>query len=267
MFFDQILGAVASQSRNVYPTLLPLNFGGLFAQSDDVRLRYVNPATTSLQGVPLVGGLNQLNLPLNGNLIQLLNQNFPPAFGLTLPSQRLNLPNAFHYTFAFEQQLSREMTVSFAYVGTGGRNLLRFTTPNLGSATNILPTRFAVVGVEPRVFGRVCIPSVNPVPTDTGGGTFLEQQRFCPGRPVSDIGAVNIFETSGRSLFDSLQVELRSRLRQSLQLQASYVFSNARDDVSEAFDLAGASSLPQNSTNLNVERGAAKAAAASGVPS
>jgi hypothetical protein len=257
MFFDQILGAVASQSRNVYPTFLPLNFGGLFAQSDDVRLRYVNPATTSLQGVPLVSGLNQLNLPLNGNLIQLLNQNFPPAFGLTLPSERLNLPNALHYTFAFEQQLSREMTVSFAYVGTGGRNLLRFTTPNLGSATNILPTRFAVVGVEPRVFGRVCIPSVNPVPTDPRGGNSLEQQSFCPGRPVSDIGAVNIFETTGRSLFDSLQVELRSRLRQALQLQASYVFSNARDDVSEAFDLAGASSLPQNSTNLNVERGAA----------
>lgn len=257
MFFDQILGAVVSQSRNVYPTFLPLNFGGLFAQTDDVRLRYVNPATTSLQGVPLVSGINQLNLPLNAGLVQLLNQNFPPAFGLTLPSERLDLPNAFHYTFAFEQQLSRELTVSFAYVGTKGRSLLRFTTPNLGAATNILPTRFAAVGIEPRVFGRICVPSVKPLPTDTGGGNSLEQQRLCPGRPVSDVGAVNIFETTGRSLFDSLQVELRSRFFQSLQLQASYVFSNARDDVSEAFDLAGSSSLPQNSTKLNNERAAA----------
>lgn len=253
MFFDQILGAVVSQSRNVYPTFLPLNFGGLFAQTDDVRLRYINPATTSLQGVPLVRGINQLNLPLNVGLVQLLNQNFPPAFGLTLPSERLNLPNAFHYTLAFEQQLSRELTVSFAYVGTSGRSLLRFTTPNLGSATNILPTRFAAVGIEPRVFGRVCVPSVNPIPDDRAGAA----QTFCPGRPVSGVGAVNIFETSGRSLYDSLQVELRSRFRQSLQLQASYVFSNARDDVSEAFDLAGSSSLPQNSTKLDNERGSA----------
>ena len=250
MFFDQILGAVVSQSRNVYPTFLPLNFGGLFAQSDDVRLRYVNPATTSLQGVPLVRGINQLNLPLNAGLVQLLNQNFPPAFGLTLPSERLNLPNAFHYTFAFEQQLSRELTVSFAYVGTNGRNLLRFTTPNLGPATNIIPTRFAAVGIEPRVFGRVCVPSAGKVGVEG-------QQRLCSGRPVADIGAVNIFETTGKSRFDSLQAELRGRFLRSLQLQASYVFSNARDDVSEAFDLAGSSSLPQNSTKLDNERAAA----------
>ncbi|MGH9801095.1 MAG: hypothetical protein ACRD82_12085, partial [Blastocatellia bacterium] len=253
MFFDQILGAVVSQSRNVFPTFLTLNFGGLFAQDKEIALSFVNPATTSLQGVPLVKNGNQLNLPLNNGLIQLLNQNFPPSFGLTLPAQRLTLPNAFHYSFAFEQQLSRDLTFSMAYVGTNGRNLLRLTTPNLGPANNIAPTRFQAfsgegnIPGEPVVFGRICVPSVS----------IAAGQRPCPGRPQKDIGAVNIYETTGSSRFDSLQFELRGRFRQQLQLNASYVFSDARDDVSEAFELAGSSSLPQNSGNFAGERSAA----------
>ena len=256
MFFDQILGAVVSQSRNVFPTFVPLNFGGLYAQDREIALSFVNPATTSLQGVPLVRNGNQLNLPLNAGTINLLNQNFPPAFGLTLPAQRLTLPNALHYTFAFEQQLSRDLTFSLAYVGTTGRNLLRITTPNLGPANNIAPTRFVALPGdgdsfpgEPVIFGRICVPSVAIATSQT--------QRPCPGRPQPGIGAVNIYDTTGESRFDSLQVEMRWRFARSLQLQASYVFSDARDDVSEAFELAGSSSLPQNSLNFAGERGPA----------
>ena len=252
MFFDQILGAVVSQSRNVFPTFVPLNFGGLFAQDKEIALSFVNPATTSLQGVPLVRNGNQLNLPLNAGTVQLLNQNFPPAFGLTLPAQRLTLPNALQYTFAFEQQLSRNLTFSLAYVGTTGRNLLRVTTPNLGPANNIAPTRFLALSGEgnipgePVIFGRVCVPSVAIAVSQT--------QRPCPGRPQQGIGAVNIYDTTGSSRFDSFQMEMRGRFATGLQLQASYVFSDARDDVSEAFELAGSSSLPQNSLSFAGER-------------
>jgi hypothetical protein len=260
MFFDQILGAVVSQSRNVFPTFISLNFGGLFAQDKEVALSFVNPATTSLQGIPLVRNGNQLNLPLNAGTIQLLNQNFPPAFSLTLPAARLTLPNAFQYTFAFEQQLSRNLTFSLAYVGTKGRNLLQITTPNLGPANNIAPTRFQAfsgegnIPGEPVFFGRICVPSAS---IGREQSSFAEaQQRSCPGRPVKDIGAVNIYKTTGTSRFDSLQAELRGRFAAGLQLQASYVFSNSRDDVSEAFDLAGSSSLPQNSLNQTGERSA-----------
>lgn len=257
VFFDQVLGAVVSQSRNVYPTFLTLNFGGLFADREEVLLSYVNPATTSIQGVPLVRNGNQLNLPLNASLIQILNQNFPPAFSATLPDPRLETPNAFHYTFAFEQQLSRELTFSFAYVGTNGRNLLRFTTPNLGPGTNILPTAFAAEGDEPLVFGRICIPFVGGTVRPPVASLNQQQQQVCGRRPIPDIGAVNIFTTTGSSRYDSFQFELRGRFFQALQLQASYVFSSARDDVSEAFDLAGASALPQNSRSFEGERAAA----------
>ena len=244
VFYDQILGAVVSQSRNVYPTFLTLNFGGLFAERSETALSYANPAEKEIQGRPLVSRINQLNFPLNQALVNLLNREFPPAFGLTLPSRRLEMPEAMHYTFAFEQQLNASLTVSTAYVGTQGRHLLRFTTPNLGPATNVTPTRFFAEGGEPIVMGRICIPSA-------------AGKEACSGRPRPGIGAVNIFETTANSRYDSLQVELRGRFRRALQAHASYVFSSAKDDVSDVFDLAGAFSLPQNSLNLAAERGPA----------
>jgi Carboxypeptidase regulatory-like domain len=244
IFYDQILGAVVSQSRNVYPTFLPLNFGGQFAQGQELILTYTNPATTQIQGRSLISGINRLNLPLNQALVDLLNRNFPAAFGLTLPSQRLETPTAMHYSFSFEQQLKSSLSVSAAYVGTQGRHLLRFTTPNLGPATNITPTQFSSTFGEPFILGRICVPSA--------AGRLP-----CSGRPVSGIGAVYIFETGANSRYDSLQVEIRGRYRQALQAQASYVLSSARDDVSDVFDLAGAFSLPQNSLNLAAERGTA----------
>src|SRR5262245_4165355 len=244
VFHDQIIGAVVSQSRNVYPTFLTLNFGGLFPEGSETVLTYINPGVTTIQGRPLVSGINRLNLPLNQALVDLLNRNFPPAFGLTLPSRRLEMPEAMHYSFAFEQQLRSSLSVSAAYVGTQGRRLLRFTTPNLGPATNITPTRFFSASGEPFVMGRVCVPSA-------------AGREPCSGRPVSGIGAVYIFETGANSRYDSLQVDVRGRYRQALQAQASYVLSSATDDVSDVFDLAGAFSLPQNSLNLAAERGPA----------
>ena len=44
------------------------------------------------------------------------------------------------------------------------------------------------------------------------------------------------------------------RYAQRLQYQAQYTFSKAEDDVSDVFDLAGASSLPQNSLTRAGER-------------
>src|SRR5262249_16709097 len=43
MFFDQILGAVVSQSRNVFPTFLTLNLSGLFAARNPKILTFINP--------------------------------------------------------------------------------------------------------------------------------------------------------------------------------------------------------------------------------
>src|SRR6185369_5499303 len=68
------------------------------------------------------------------------------------------------------------------------------------------------------------------------------------------VGAINQFETTGTSRYDSLQVELRGRFLNHFDLEASYVWSKVTDDVSDVFDLAGSYALPQNSLTFAGER-------------
>jgi hypothetical protein len=245
IFYDQILGAVVSQSRNVFPTFLTLNFGGgpSFGQ---FPLVFDNPSRQSIGVVgvgfvPLVipNTINRYNpqIPLS-SFFNLINTTFPSALGATLPQRELETPKAHHYTFSFEQQLRRNLMLAAAYTGTRGQNLLRFTSPNLGPGLSLALTSFGVDRREfaiPVVFGQV----------------------NSPARPIAGIGAINQFETTARSKYDSLQLQLRGQSLKSLQYQVSYTFSKTTDDVSDVFDLAGAYVLPQNSLNLVAEYGPA----------
>ena len=252
IFYDQVLGAVANQSRNVFPTFLTVNFGGLSNFPNQI-LFILNPATTTVSGVPLrtPGTLNQFNttgfesngLSFNDVVLGLTNAT-PNAINVTLPSQHLEMPMAHHYTVSYEQQLNRNYSVSVAYVGTAGRKLLRFTTPNLGSSLTVAPTSItARNGTNiPSVRGTVVIPS-RPLDRTDDNGNF------------ESLGAVNQFGTTASSRYDALQVQVRGRFINTLDLRASYTFSKVTDDVSDVFDLAGAYALPQNSFDLNAERG------------
>ncbi|HEV2799098.1 MAG TPA: hypothetical protein VGW12_01300, partial [Pyrinomonadaceae bacterium] len=253
LFYDQILGAVASQSRNVYPNFLTINFsGGLgnFTAGRDRelgRLQLLNPSNPQL-GLVRPGTLNRINPEFNVRaLIPLLNQlvtgeDTPTSsiFGATLPARLLKLPRAHHYTFSVEQQLSRDTVLSVAYVGTLGRNLLRFATPNLGINSILVPLDFRVSqeddpedGVQPLIFGISVAPEA--------------------GRPNPNAGFISRFETTANSRYDSLQMQLRGRFRRTLQYQASYTFGKALDEVSDVFELAGASALPQDSRDFSAE--------------
>jgi hypothetical protein len=246
VFFDQILGAVVSQSRNVYPTFLPLNFGGLNASASEVPLNFFNPGrtivtTSSGQFVTLSqpGTINRLNPSLTlDRVFTIINSSFPDALGATLPTRDLQMPRALHYDIVLEQQLGRDLVMSAAFVGTQGRGLLRFTTPNLGPSSTVVPTTLGVFQTDfpnPAVRGRV-FPLV---------------------RPIAGVGSINQFETTADSGYNSLQISARGRLRRALQYQVAYTWSSARDDVSDVFDLAGAPALPQDSFTLSGEWGPA----------
>jgi hypothetical protein len=256
LYYDQILGAVISQSRNVYPTFLTLNTAGGVFQGSPIRdfLLFSPAYSTFLGGFPFCNGinfngfsgcyvvpntLNTLNAPINS--VVPFNRDFRVGgFGLTLPERNLKTPMAHQYSLTVEQQMSRSLVLSMAYVGTLGRNLLRFTTPNLGPNLILVPTSAVAggnTGAEPVVSGTVIAPGNLP----------------SGRRPFPTAGSVNIYRTNGRSRYDALQVQARGRfgfMKMSSQFQASYTFSNVKDDVSDVFDLAGASALPQNSVTF-----------------
>jgi hypothetical protein len=249
VFYDQALGAVVSQSRNVFPNFVTVNTGAFREDPagylpNEFFLALFNPNVGGIlfpppRGfVPLVqpGTLNTINPALTFD--QVLNifgggTFFQTPYGATLPSREFEMPMAHHYSVTFEQQLNQDITASAAYVGTIGRKLLRFTTPNLGM-NNIVSLRDLLVD--------------NFVPAIVG-------QAYAPGftRPVSGIGPVGIYETTAESRYDAFQFQLRGRFTNALQYQANYTFSNAEDDVSDVFDLAGSSALPQNSRTFDGE--------------
>ncbi|HEY9284982.1 MAG TPA: hypothetical protein VIP46_16125, partial [Pyrinomonadaceae bacterium] len=291
-FYDQILGAVVSQSRNVYPDYLTINFGGGGAnlvgfeqnpatgqfeqrcpQFLETRCQFelllpANPLPNLLDprrgsGVLLVqpGTLNQLNPALSfGQFVSVVNQIIrggdlaPPTsgFGATLPSRRMDTPSADHFSASFEQQFGTDLAVSVAYVGTRGRNLLRFTTPNLGPNTFVV---LAGVGPAPALSGAGAVLEPAFFGFTLAPGSRPTAERFVGGRPSPSAGAVFQFETTARSWYNSLQAQMRARLGRRFQGQLAYTYGKAIDDVSDVFDLAGASALPQDSFDLDSERG------------
>jgi hypothetical protein len=154
MFYDQILGAVVSQSRSTFPRFLTVNLAGGLGNAafPFFPFNLLNPATNT--DLVQLGSLNERArlLTLAGQINTVINPlasangALPAASGveITLPARRLLTPMAHHYSFAVEQRLNPNTFISAAYVGTTGRNLIRFTTPNLGSNAVLLPFRFDV---------------------------------------------------------------------------------------------------------------------------
>jgi hypothetical protein len=260
LFYDQILGAVVSQSRNVFPRFLNVNTaGGGGSVFIGQPLNLLNPSGNPVLVQP--GTLNTLNpnVPLATqieqlNLIARAGGVLPAASGIeaTLPARQLESPQAQQFTVGVEREFNANFAVSAAYVGTRGEKLLRFATPNLGSNAVLFLVGFGstiddVPGrFQPSFFGFAVPP-----------GSRLTDDPARPlagGRPVPGVGGVSVFETTGHSRYDSLQLQARGRFFRALQFQTAYTLSQTLDDVSDVFDLAGASALPQNSLTRAGER-------------
>ncbi len=217
-----------------------------------------NPGFATVNGIPLrqpgtvntfnSTGFRNANMPFADILSFLTSGFFANAINVTLPAEKLEMPMAHHYSFIFEQQISRNFSLSTGYVGTSGRKLLRFTTPNLGSGLTVVPTSigpaFSFAPNFPQTRGVLYVPR-RPLDRTNAVGD------------LESLGAVNQFETTAESNYSSLQTQLRGRFINSLNFQLSYTFSKATDDVSDVFDLAGASALAQNGFDLAAERGPA----------
>jgi hypothetical protein len=265
VYYDVALGSVVSQSRNVFPTFIPVNLdanlfavaGGQFdngsaifnpnflifqlVQNNQIGppLRLVSPgALNSVTTVPS-GALQALfGLLLNPPSTGISQLNIPLSGGggglaFTLPDRKLRSPYALHYNLQVEREMFRDFLVNVAYVGSRGVKLTRFRTPNGGPNGQTVP-----LDIFRNNFG---FPTALALPPVT--------------RTNADLGAFTIFDSSAASSYHSLQIGLTKRYNKGSQITASYTWSHAIDDVSDVFDLAGAFALPQDDRNLRAERG------------
>lgn len=247
IYYDQILGAVVNQSRNLFPTFLTLNLGGLnligegpngyaFSISNPAYISFGGRSLSSPAGINIFNG-SEIELGGESGLLNAYSSLFPNAISATLPTRELETPFAHHYSISFEQQLNRYLTATFSFVGTTGQNLLRFSTPNLGASLIPAPLN---MGLD--------FDDISPL------GTGIQYEL---PRAQKTIGAINRFETTAWSRYSSLQTDLRARISTNFSFLAAYVYSSAKDDASDVFDLAGAYALPQNTFTFEGERGPA----------
>ncbi|HEV3470197.1 MAG TPA: carboxypeptidase-like regulatory domain-containing protein [Pyrinomonadaceae bacterium] len=150
VYFDTVLGAVVSQSRNVFPNEIPVNVDPSFLSFDVFNLN--NPVFLALDrdaaGNPTApvrllaaGACNQFGTcnQLGGApedyaalVGQLFLQNRHGGLAFTLPEKNLRTPYAQQWHLTFERELFGDYLLSVAYVGTKGTKLARLTTPNFG---------------------------------------------------------------------------------------------------------------------------------------
>jgi hypothetical protein len=253
IYYDQIPGAVTSQSRNMFPKYLTVNTTGLINPIAQVNPQIVdpkilfalNPVTYALPGT--LNTYNKSQGKLTDFLIRLNDltassrfgeaKTFPGGPGFTLPAADLPTSYAQHWGLTVEREWPKDFMTSLAYVGTRGVHLLRFTTPNLG--INSIP-------VVESITNLVAMPVFN-------GFAFAPDY----GRPFPLLGSFTAIVADSNSIYHSLQFELIKRLSYGVQLTTSYTWSHAIDEASDLFELASGPVLAQNSFDRWSERASA----------
>jgi hypothetical protein len=246
IYYDAILGAVVSQSRNVFPTEIPINVTPDFIPFDPRFL--LNPSTLTFGGIPAVlPGSNQFGLKPEdfvaaiGALFGLSNSGVSGGgLAFTLPERKLRSPYAQQWHATVERQISNDYLVSAAYVGTKGTKLTRLATPNGGPN----PVTFVPVAV-----------TFNNQKLDLPAVVNFFIGTLSVSRPFPELGAFQIFEDKASSNYHALQLEARKRYSHGYQFTVAYTWSHAIDDVSDVFPIGGAPILAQgrNSGVLGTE--------------
>jgi hypothetical protein len=243
IFYDQIITSVTSQSRNVFPHLIPLNSGGLGLSLQGLVL--TNPQFLTVKAknseVPIIapGTLNTMYTDGGWfrSVLGLLKEKYGQGVAFTLPARRLAVPYGEQYHITVEHEIFSDILVSAAYFGSRGIHLTRSRSPNGG------------------ILGR---PSFDcPKSSGFPGFCDLTARTETPQRSDPRLGAYTTIENSASSTFHSFQVWTRGRLRQRFQFTGSYQWSHAIDDVSDVFDGLGFFAQPQSDADLRNERASA----------
>lgn len=271
IFYDANLGAVTSQSRNVFPTFVPLNLDPNFNPPTGAFLNsliflqflpcagqdgaIVPPSCGSTTGrIIEPGTLNSYGLSGDAfatGLGTLLGQQvpFPETLGalssngvaFTLPERQFRTSYGQHWTLTLQRQFGDYMA-SLSYAGTRGIGLTRFTTPNRGLIST------------PALFWDNRTLTILDLPPGTRPND-LGEPRF--GRPETNLGAYSVFQNHAQSDYHSLQASVLKRLAKGMQFRANWTWSHTIDQISDPFLGRGFFALPQDATRPDLERGAA----------
>ena len=246
LYYDTILGAVVSQSRNVFPNEYPF-----VSEADFFGFDGVNANNISFFGIAnsrgdllrlLLSGTNQLAgtpqdfVALVGSLLE--STKVAGGLAFTLPEKRLRTPYVQQWNMTLEREIFGDYLLSGSYVGTKGTKLTRLTRPNGGPNVTSNQVLTLKSGTTPTV-------------------SFDTFTQYPIRRSDASLGAYQTFENSASSSYHALQLEARKRFSYGLTFTGAYTWSQALDDVSDIIETAGAPAIAQDSVNVRAERGSA----------
>ncbi len=156
-------------------------------------------------------GINVQTITFTGNIVPTYPQAFPSLpIGSALPKPTIFVfdsdyenPEIHQASAGFEYALRDDVALNVAYVFVAGRQLSRSADFNVAA----------------------------PVPTEVpiqGGGSLLVQQ-FPTTRPLTNFDRIIRFESTAKSTYNGLTVELRKRFTGKLQTSVAYTLGKVED--------------------------------------
>jgi len=148
--------------------------------------------------------------------------------------QNLRTPYMENYNLNLQQQITRKMTLQLGYVGSQGHKLLRFRDLNQPTLAQIQAYDYHVVtdSMGNVIQGGCCTPGALLGP---GGGAIY----------------YNYEETSGNSIYNSLQTSWHIEDWHGLTSTFNYTWSHSIDDSSDGEDYVPNAAQPDNSQATN----------------
>ena len=209
LFYGSISGNEWNTMTNFQPFSTRLSFSN------------INPKT-SATGVPLGASLiNPYNAFVGGNPFP-YKGTFVTGGGLFAVADDFRWPHSFQMNIGVQRQLTRDLTVGAAYVGTFSNNLPFARDVNYPAATST---------------------------ATTAGANVLSR------RPNPAFGAVLILDSDQTASYNSLQITSALRMSHHVSFNAFYVFSHTWDSVQLQNNTTQGGA--QNFTKLYLDRGRA----------
>ena len=216
IFYDQTFGDVYFQ-KGANPPFVQLGEGSSFPVLGQCLIGLESGQACPLApGALIAGGLSGQNAP---------------AYPAMSPFQ-VNFRNAFiqQWTVDVQHQLGSTWLFDVAYVGTRGLHLVQETDPN--QPINLTSTS----------------------PANAANTLDACSLGACP-QPYAPFANFAYTQSSGSSIYHSLQVKVERRFSKGLSMLAAYTYSKSIDTSSGPFSDTRDANFPQNSYDVAAEKG------------
>jgi len=154
----------------------------------------------------------------------------------TVP-QNMRTPYVYNYNLNFQQELFHNGVLQVGYIGSSGRKLLRLRDLNE-------PTQAQITAAD---LGCNCI----------NDGTLRKFATLAPMSPLEPFSPfyLNDLEASSTSNYNSMQVSFIQQNFHGFTQQLAYTWAHSIDTASDSQDYVPNASMPQNSNNVQADKG------------